>query len=209
MANLRSGGLMGFDALSSVPPPPSTVEYMQNAWNNTVSRFTQTAQDMLSHVADKIAPYNYQTLQQIALSVYNRVDSMWMDDRIQPLWDISHFQFAPSTMVRWLMAEPTIRQLYHDGQAEGYGESYLDTAKGQVGENHFDYRLVVDGMYYEEAEDEFSRTDYFVEADPNFNPDYDTLNFMEQSAILSSWNNLAAFALRRDDDPTSQFGAKL
>ena len=33
MANLRGGGFVGFDALSSVPPPPSTVAYMQNAWN--------------------------------------------------------------------------------------------------------------------------------------------------------------------------------
>ena len=209
MANLRGGGFVGFDALSSVPPPPSTVAYMQNAWNNTVSRFTQGTQDMLSYVADKIAPYNYQTLQQIAASVYNRVDSMWMDDRIQPLWDVSHFQFPPSTMVRWIMAEPTIRELYHMGQAEGYGENYIDTAKGLRGEDHLDYRLVLDGMWYEEAEGDFTRTDFLVESRPEFNPDYDTLNFIEQSSIISSWNNLAAIVNRRDDDPTSQFGAKL
>ena len=107
------------------------------------------------------------------------------------------------------MAEPTIRELYHMGQAEGYGENYIDTAKGLRGEDHLDYRLVLDGMWYEEAEGEYTHTDFLVESSPEFNPDYDTLNFIEQSSIISSWNNLAAIVNRRDDDPTSQFGAKL
>ena len=47
------------------------------------------------------------------------------------------------------MAQPDIRSLYHKGHCDGYSDTYVDMEPGLVGEQHYDYRRVMDGVVEE------------------------------------------------------------
>lgn len=208
MANFHSGGTMGFDAGVYIPPPPDTVSYLQQTANNFHGRLDGFAANMYQSMADKIASFNYENLAYMAQAVYRMADGLWLDNRIQPLQQIGHFQNAPQSMVRWLMAEPTIRQLYHNGEAEGYGENYIDRCPNDIGETHHDWQIVNDGVF--DTEDDMDVTnEYFYDSNPQYDPEFDELNIHDVTNIMSSWKHMAAFAKAKRDDPTSKWNGRL
>lgn len=209
MVQIVSGGAMGFDAGLYIPPPPETVHYLQNTMGSYLQRLGEPARNFYQNVSDRVTGYDYERLGYMMQAVGRAVDGMWMDDVIQPLYDIGHFQHAPQTMVRWLMAEPTIRQMYHDGEAEGYGERYKDTSPGMVGEDHHDWQVVNNGVYKEDEDGMDYEVDYFYDSNPQYDPEYDSLNVNDVANIMMSWKSMAAFAEARRADPTSKWNGQL
>lgn len=209
MVQVISGGSVGFDAGVYIPPPPSTVQYLQTTMNNYHGRLDGIGQNMYQSVVDKIASFNYEQLGYMAQAVSRTVVGMWMDDRIQPLTTIGQFQHPPQTMVRWLMAEPTIRQIYHNGEAEGYGDRYRDSQPACIGEDHHDWQIVNDGMFGEDEDGNDVTTEYFYDSNPQYDPEFDELNIHDTTNIMRSWAHMAAFAKAKRDDPTSAYNSRL
>jgi hypothetical protein len=63
------------------------------------------------------------------------------------------------------MSEPTLRKLYLQGVAAGYGPRYIDSDPGVVGQYHLDYRLLHNGLINIDTDDDseidWTSTNYF------------------------------------------------
>lgn len=113
----------------------------------------------------------------------------------RPISDIGSMQNAPDVMQRYIMANPTVRQLYIDGRVDGYSETYVDnTNKVGIGRDHYDYRKVTNGYFMEK---ESGVTNYYHLPEDNDTP----LTLKQQEIILETWHNLDSM-LDGDEDPT-------
>ena len=127
-----------------------------------------------------------------------------MPDQIRYLRTIGEVQHAPSSMIAMLMAEPTVRRMYHQQRVDGYSESYTDNQPGKVGEDHYDYRRVVNGVFMEE-EGEWVATTYYEDLLPGTGE----LEFLDQVDILRTWEQMRIHLMRRKEDPTSRWNSSL
>lgn len=209
MVNIVSSGSVGFDASVYVPPPPETVGYIQQNLDRFKNSLGIPAANQYASVIDRITSYDYQKLGYMLQAVGRTVENMWMDNVIQPLTQIGHLQQAPQVMVRWLMAEPTYRQLYHNGEAEGYGDRYYDRNPNNIGHTHHDWQVVNDGMFVVEDDGMDSSTEYFYDSNPQYDEEYDELNVNDCANIIGSWSHMAAAAIAKRDDPGSAWNAQL
>lgn len=209
MPNILEGGAALFDSMLLAPPTPSAMNYMQQTMDNFRGSINATASQFYDAVAPRVAAFDYERMQQMAQAAYRTVTNYWRHDMIQPLTTIGQLQHPPDVMIRWLMAEPTTRALYHQGQCEGYEDRYIDHMPNAIGEEHIDYMLVNDGVFHENAEYGMQATEYFAEALPEYDPDYDRLTFLDQDAILTSWEHLAHQIDLGGDDPTSKWNSEL
>jgi len=154
--------------------------------NQSVNRFMDVAGHVGQAIADRVNT-QYQafvdsTIGNRAAAIKNMVNAMWQDDSIRPLTDWGEVQNAPLQMVPYLMANPTVRELYHADRIEGYGDRYLDKYPDSIGRDHYTYRRVTNGM---------------VQSDGHWNEYYEQLhkddvilNLIEKTAILSSWETM-------------------
>lgn len=209
MVQIVDGGSVVFDADIYVPPSNETINYLQSVRENYQNRLATGARDFYGSIVERVTGYDYDKLKYMAQAVVRTVDNMWMDDVIQPLYEIGHYQHAPQQMVRWLMAEPNIRQLYHNGEAEGYGERYVDANPGMIGEDHHDWQVVMDGVVEEDEDGHDMSTEYFYESNPQYDPEFDELNINDTANIMRSWAYMAEYALAKREDPTSKWNAQL
>ena len=209
MVQIVSGGAVGFDAGLYIPPTPATVGYLQNSMNTYFQRLGEPARQFYDSIADKVASYDYEKLGYMVQAVGRSVGSMWLDNIIQPLHDIGHIQHAPQVMVRWLMAEPTIRTMYHNGEAEGYGERYYDASPNQIGVDHHDWQVVNDGVFFTDEDGDDYTVDYYYDSNPQYDEEYDSLNVNDVANIMCSWTHMAAYATAKRDDPTSKWNGQL
>lgn len=209
MVMIRQGGHVGFDAVTNIPPAPSTLNYIQSGMDRFRNYLTDSSRTLFETAYNKIAMFDYSKLQQLAQATGRYVDTIWLPNEIMTLRNIGQLQHAPQVMVRWLMAEPSIRTLYHNGEAEGYGDRYIDIEPNRVGEKHRDYRIVMDGMVVKDDQGEYYSTQYHPETDFEYDEEYDRLSFIDQSNIMKSWRLMKQFVDERKDDPSSGFNAQL
>jgi hypothetical protein len=113
-------------------------------------------------------------------------------------------QQAPVVMQRWIMAEPTVRTLYHKQECDGFSDTYKDMSPGIVGEQHYDYRRVMDGVIQEDGDSWCAKfyMDDLVEGDT-------PLIFRDKMDILSTWERVTMYIAAGDEDPTSTTADKL
>ena len=123
-------------------------------------------------------------------------------DKIVPLESYEEIMAAQITMQRYVMAEPTIRKIYHSQLCDGYSDTYVDVEPGCVGENQLDYRRVMSGII-EVDEDGWKATTYSDSED-----DERELLFDEKTDILSTWELVRA-AILEGLDVTRKYSEKL
>lgn len=147
--------------------------------------------------------YNSEALR-LARAAARKVETMWQEDSIRELLTIGHLQNAPLSMIPYLMAEPTTRELYHRGRVEGYGELYEDFQPGIVGEDVIEYQEVMDGWAVKDPTDEtgenYVMTTYFVDNE---------MDTHKQLQIQRSWEALSLAIALGKEDPTSRWNATL
>lgn len=131
--------------------------------------------------------------------------SQWQEDRIRYLPDIGSLQQAPLSMRPYLMAEPNIRYLYHRDQADGYSDTYVDPQPGVIGEDHYEYRRVMNGMVVMDDDGGWHYDEWIEDLEEGDRELY----FVEQVDILRSWAVMAEQAIHGGDDPTSKYNSSL
>ena len=103
------------------------------------------------------------------------------------------------------MANPVVRQTYHEQKCDGYSDTYIDNQPSAIKETHYDYRRVMDGVVVDKDNDGWSVKFY-----PDDLHDGDReLVHGEKVDILHSWDIIEMFMKAGDKDPTSQYGAAL
>lgn len=108
---------------------------------------------------------------------------------------------------RFLMAEPVTRRAYHLQRMDGYSDTYRDNSHGQVGDDHYDYRRVVNNVYIPvviDGEDHYQMTRHYeelLENDRELDPE-------EQFQILDAWDMKRMF-FEAGLDPTNRLGGTI
>jgi hypothetical protein len=125
-------------------------------------------------------------------------------DSICKLNTLETIQRAQPIMQRWIMAEPTVRSIYHDNRCDGFFGEYQDIEPDKIGDTHYDYRRVMDTMVSFEEDGSWVAKQYYDELLPTDNE----LSFHEKCDIISTWD-IMKFFLESGEDVTCAEGGKI
>lgn len=132
-----------------------------------------------------------------------KADNAWQSNAIVELCNIEQLQTAGPVMQRWIMAEPSIRKMYLNGEVSGYAETYENLHGNGLAAQHYDWRQVMSGIATI-TDDHFSYTTY-VEDTGEDNP----LSLYEKVDILRTWQQVQTALSEGEQDPTSPEGLML
>lgn len=199
MVQVVYGSSDDFDSLVYGQNHPSTMQYLQNQFQNISQTLTDAGRNFFSNASELYNQFNGADALRAARAATRKVSSIFQRDEIRCIWDLGGLQHAPLTMQRWIMAEPTIRELYQEQRCEGYSGTYTDMHPKTIGENHYDYRRVMHGLMTDTEEADWKISfflDELVEGDR-------VLSLDEQIDITTTWAFVKARAEAGDRDPTS------
>ena len=201
---------MLFNAMLFPEANTETKQWLQEQWQTTSSMLTDVGRQFASK-ADELWNQIYDPLlMQKARGLMRQVGGLFHPNTITRLHDIDSVQLAKPVMQRYIMAMPQIRDLYHRQLCDGYSDSYVDHDPGVIGEAHYDYRRVMDGMVNylppveEGGEERWSVTMYpdeLIENDRELQAD-------EKFLILDAWD-VVKEAMMQKIDPTDVFKGRL
>jgi len=200
------GGESEFSGLIYGDKHPGTMRFLQSQIGNAFSStLTDMGKQMFSNLGSIFEKFNGENALRLAKAARRKVTGFFEQEVIRPLWDIKEIQQATLTMQRWIMAYPEIRELYHDQRCDGYSATYVDMFPGQIGEKHYDYRRVMDGLVQVTDEGE-SKIVYYYDDPP---ADDVELSLQDKIDITNTWQMIARHLKHTNDDPTSIFGDTL
>lgn len=203
--NVVEGGPETFNALCYSEKHPSTLQFLQNQFQNIQSTLVNAGNEFLAGTRAIYDRYNDSEAMRRARLALNKVQNIFKPDNIHSLWELQDIQNAQLVMQRWIMANPIPREMYHKQLLDGYSDSYVDNFPEDVGESHYDYRRVMHGVVQDCPENDFKIVHYLDEL---YEGDRE-LSLEEQADILSTWDIVNAILKRNEDDPTSPYGAML
>lgn len=207
MARVVDGGVDLFDALTYGSQHPGTQEFFQHQMERLSGAMDGLSQQFTQSMHTLYDRFSSSNAMRYAVAAKRAVGSLWQSDEIRRLATIGDFQHASPVMQRWVMAEPTVRHLYHQQRCEGYEGSYVDLHPGDVGEAHYDYRRVMDGIVKEDPNDPDNWVAVSYLDDP---VEGDVPLFLEQQVdILDTWTSVVDFIREGKADPTSRWNADL
>lgn len=199
------GGASAFDALVYGEQHHANQSYFQQQLQNISSTLTDAGR---SFFADAHVLYNQfngsEAMRKIRAAV-NAATGLFQPNRVRYVHDLGEMQNAPFVMQRYIMASPVVREKYHSQQIDGYSETYEDMQPGKIGDNHYDYRRVMDGVLREDTEGWYVKfyPDEIYEGDKELSHD-------EKVDIIGTWDAIEAFlSVAKGEDPTSVWGNKL
>ncbi len=210
MAQFHDGGGIVFDALAYSQPHASTLRFLTSQFENATSALMNAGQAFVEQARQAFEQISGSHAMRTLRAAGRAIRNAWQLDEIRPMRDIGEFQHALPIMQRWIMAEPTTRKLYHQQRIDGYSDSYVDLEPGRIGEEHYDYRRVMDGiLVVQETDDEEATTWTATTYMEELLPDDVDLELDQQMDILKAWDWLRAHIAQRGDDPTSRYNAAM
>lgn len=195
-----------FDSLLYGIPHPNTVRSIQQELYDIQNNLQSTyglSDGFVNRLMTNFMNFGSDAaIQKAKIAVYNQTGQTL--HQVQLYTSIAEMQTAAPNMQRWIMACPDVRQLYHSNQLDGYSDTYVDYEPGKVGEDHYDYRRVMDGVVVFDEETDGWYSDSYL--DEITDPDMDTLDFTEQLNIIRTWENMRVLLRDHPEDPTSPYG---
>lgn len=193
-----------FDALVYGEQNPSNIQYLQQRIGHSVDRLTEYGKNFLSDVGTIFNKFNGSEALKFIRATTKAAKTLFQPNIINYLTDLEAIQQSNFVMQRWIMAQPDVRALYQKQLCHGFSDSYVDNDKKGIGETHYDYRRVMDGVVT--CTDESFGFKFFP--DELYEGDKE-LSHEDKEDILSTWSIVKAFIDQGIDDPTSPYGGKL
>jgi hypothetical protein len=194
-----TGGTAEFNLLAFGEPSPTTLSFIEERANYISHNLTDTARALFEGSKQVFESIHGSEAMRKARAALRTVTGLFQQDQIRMLWHVPELQNASLIMQRWLMAEETMRRAYHAQQCDGYHGSYVDMNPGMVGRDHYDYRLIYDGVVISTEEEPFKVTHYFddiLEGDRKLRPE-------EKIDIMISHDAIRAAFAAGGSDPSS------
>jgi hypothetical protein len=198
-----AAGTSGFDYLLYPEQNPMTVNYLQNQLSTFGNSVTDIGRQFLEQsrvVYDRI---NDSSTIRAAKAALRSAKALFHPNTIIPLETLDEMRNAQPIMQRFMMAEPTIREIYHRQLCDGFYPTYQDMEPTKIGENHYDFRRVMDGIVVD-TDEGWKATNYYEE----ILTDDKELTFQEKSYIISTWDMMKMF-IEAGEDMTNPEGGEL
>ncbi len=204
--NIIYGGNEAFDAIAFGQQNPNNQSFLSSFYSSPiVSAAGSFFGNFYDNARQRFEQFNSAEAMMIAKAALNQVRGFFQPNVIRTLRDITDFQVAGTTMQRWVMANPTVREMYHQQRCDGYSDTYVDAEPGKIGENHRDWRAVMTGMV-QETDDGWKTVQYVDEPIDGVETN---LDFTDKVSILRSWLNADVYMAAAAKDPTSPWNTDL
>lgn len=190
-----------FDYLVAPEQNPINQAYLEQNFRGNAEILTDMGRSFVQRSRQLFEQANHSNLAQQARAIMRRVKTFFNPNSIMELNTLEAIRCAQPVMQRYIMAEPHLRKEYHAQRIDGYSDSYVDMSPKQVGDDHYDYRRVMQGVMVECEEHGWYSKTY---SDDIFDEDRE-LDLFEQDAILTTWE-IARSMLYNKDDPTDIYG---
>jgi len=178
-------------------PTFGVMQTIQNQFNNVYGNLTQRGEELMQKVKQTYENFTNIDVVQKAKSLIRQAGVFLNPYEVYYLNSFEEVQNANLGMQRWIMANPTVREKYHQHKLDGYSDTYTDMEFGMTGNRHYDYRMVMDGVVYDDGD----RLAYDIYLDDRKNDERD-LDSYEKAAILRTWDVLEFILENTDQDPT-------
>jgi hypothetical protein len=202
---LSYGATDAFNAMLYRDTNPETASFLQNQIEAARNLFTNAGQAFVDRAHQAFHHYNSSEALRFARKAVAAVQGAFEVPRIQEYTTLSQIQNASLLMQRWMMANPTVREMYFKQRCDGYSDTYVDMEPARFGDEHYDYRRVMNGIVEFEADGGWKTTQFFEDLREGDRE----LILEEQVAITSSWTVMNVLMAMGKDDPTSPVGGKL
>ena len=181
-------------------PNQNTMQFLHNNLQSIPEAQTAAANDFYSRAMGMYDQFHSNAVLEKASRALSTIVDPWNQQHISHLHTLDQLQAAPYVMQRYLMADPMIRKMYNSNQLDGYSDTYVDPYDRCAPKEHYDYKIVTDGMMVEEGDDlvVYNYIDDLFEGDRE-------LYFFEKTAVMNSWKSMHA-AIANGDDPTDVYG---
>lgn len=198
------GAADAFDAHVYGESHPSTIQYLSNQVSNISDTITGAGRQFIERSKQAFEHFNGSNAINFARKVVQSVKNVFNTKHVVKLWELDDMQKASMVMQRWIMANPSVRDLYHRQQLDGYSDTYIDIHGSVTKEDHYDYRRVMNGVMVETPDDWYSK-EYLDEI---LDGDRELLH-EEQVDIIHTWNAMDLILALGQEDPTSPSGGSL
>lgn len=206
------GGTDTYDALLyGANKHPGTVNYLQSQMDtlsNMSQSFLSAGQSFVERAKEVYDRFNSSDAVRKARAAIRKLGNVFQTNEITDIWDIGGMQNAPPISQRFIMAEPTVRELYHQQRIDGYSETYVDMQPGVVGEDHYDYRRAMNGIVQEIEDDPDYEWKLKIWTEDLYEGDRE-LSMDEKHDVQMLWHRVRHYIKKGQDDPTSQFGGMM
>jgi hypothetical protein len=199
-----SGGLSAFNGLVYGLHSDEDINYFRHQQSTIPAMIGPYGEMFMNTAKSRFDEFHGSEAIQKAKIALQHVAQAQNLDGVRSLFDVVDFQTALPVMQRWVMACPEIREVYHKQQCDGYSETYVDSDPGKIGDNHYDYRRVMNGIVHEV--DGIEVAHIYSE---DLRPGDTDLIIHEQKIILSTWDIARLMFKKGYDDLTNQTGGKL
>ena len=206
MVQVVMGGTQDYNALVYGMKHPGTMQYLENQVANISQNLTEAGRSFYANARQLYEQINGSEALRMARAAIRMAGNVFQQDCIMSIWELAQLQNAPLTMQRWIMANPVVREVYHEQRCDGYSDTYVDMSPKDIGVNHYDYRRVMNGVVVDDEETGGWKStiwiDDLIEGDRE-------LEIEERDQILNTWEMVSAIMQLGDRDPTSASGGKL
>lgn len=189
-----------FRALAYGAPRSEDRDYLRDHIESAATRLGRTATAFVERARERFDSFDLRALDRKLDAIKRKVRHAFDDDNIRPMTRIGQFQQAGINQQRWLMANTKARRLVQQDRMFGWRGSYRDMEPGKIGDQHRDYRCVVNGI----ARNDEHGNRYFEQHFDVYDADYrEELKFGDQTMIMDCmWANLEAIIAEGKDDPS-------
>lgn len=204
MINVITGvGGNAFDALAYPVQSMANSFYIETQFQNFSNTLNDVGRQFMESAKGIYDRINSSEALRMARVAINSARGMLTSNQILQLESLEACQAAQPSMQRWVMANPVVRELYHAQRCSGYADTYTDLHPGDIGEAHYDYRRVMDGVIVETEDDWYAR--FYME---DLVGDDRELTHDEKVVIMNTWDLVELF-IKKGEDATDPFGGKL
>ena len=203
MGNFIDGDGFELDSILYRNQNPNNMNLIKNMMDTIPSYLIDTTKGLYQKAIDRYNYYFSHEAEKRRQKALNASNTYLYDTSIRRLSTVEEVRNSSLTMQRWVMAEPTIRSLWVDQRVDGFSDTY-QSDRTQIGENHYEYRMVMDGVVLEGDDDVISK--HYIQS---YNNGDRELTSMEKFDILSTWDLVKLAASKLDEDPTSIYEGKI
>lgn len=208
MPTVLYGGERELNLFTAGEPHPAMLQYMREQAQAVNNYIQQTGNTFAQGVVQTYENFYSDDALRHARAALAKVGSYFQADKIVELKSIYDIQQAQPIMQRYIMADPIVAEMYHQGRCEGYG--YQDPFPGQVGEANYNYRRVMNGIMVETPATAEEPEDwaFHIYSEDLMEGDRE-LDLHEQKAVISTWKRIRYSLAHSMVDPTSKTGEML
>lgn len=210
MAMVITGDANAFNALVyGTERHPGAVQYLQSQMASfNMGSLTEFGKQFVASATQIYDSFNSAEALRSARAAIRRFDAMFLPDRIQSIEKLNHLQNAPLAMQRWIMTDPVVRKYYHEQRIDGYSDTYVDNYWGRKDLEHYDWRILHEGVF-EEVQTEDMDGHVYRHFLAEVNDGDRALTMDEKTDALNTCDVARAYVELGEYDPTSKSNNKM